>query len=61
MMMEQCPKCKKFMVCYLITTPRSYWYCPSCGYDTKNDESTFYGNLYTITIKEDMDDQSRKH
>lgn len=37
---RRCPKCKGFMTPYLITTGRTYYKCPSCGYDTANE--TYY-------------------
>lgn len=38
---RRCPKCKGFMTPYLITTGRTYYKCPSCGYDSANEQYTY--------------------
>lgn len=43
---RQCPKCKGYMTPYLIANGRTYYKCPSCGYDSANE-------IYTWTNKTD--------
>lgn len=43
---RRCPKCKGYMTPYLITSGKTYYKCPSCGYDSANE-------VYTCTNKTD--------
>ena len=39
--LKLCPKCKEFMIPYFITTGKTYYKCPSCGYDSANEQYTW--------------------
>ena len=43
---RRCPQCKGYMTPYLITSGKTYYKCPSCGYDSANQG-------YTCTNKTD--------
>ena len=47
---RRCPKCKGYMTPYLITSGRTYYKCPSCGYDSANEVCT-YTNKTDFDVK----------